>query len=264
MDKITVTFKGLSERQLKSATDRLVAELAPEMPMSGFASTRPTKPSDVKPDSQGVSNATLRSFFVFATDWIRTFTEQRKKANITSDQFESHKEELLRIGWLRQYQADTFKPGGQIQFFWPTPIGIKKLREANARFMQPQGDAAAGANATHLWYQHKVLRYLGKKDWIVEIEQSLSGAKRADIGATKNNGKIRHAFEVLNVGIEKEVTNLKKDIEDGWERVIFCIGQSEKQQRTDPIQTKLSELIVAQLGPSWLEVVDFLQLRELR
>lgn len=88
---------------------------------------------------------------------------------------------------------------------------------------------------------------LRKQGWTTRIESSL-GEKRVDIGASR--GPVMHAYEVVNEGLEKELSNLTQDLEDGWERVIFCVGNEQ-------IKMSLLERIEAVLGAAALENVDF-------
>lgn len=219
------------------------------------------KPATTAPQSSGLSKGSDRFFYIVATDWTRPLTMQYKKAGITNDQGERYVEELVHANLVKIYKASTWNRGRKNHFMWPTPLGLKWLKEANARFMEPVGDAAPGPDGTHVWYQHVIARQLTRDGWTVKIEHSLD-QKRVDVGAIMDGGKIRHAYEIVNTGsLQKEVSNASKDVADGWQRVIFCIGEPAATE--GHVRAKLAGLIEAQLGADFLQVVDFKQLRNM-
>jgi hypothetical protein len=115
--------------------------------------------------------------------------------------------------------------------------------------MPVRGDAPVRedmSDATHIFYQNIIARRLTKQGWTAEIEMSLK-EKRVDVGAIR--GTVQHAYEVVNEGLEKELANLR-DLEDGWQKIVFCVGAKE-------IQEQLTTLIVERAGDQVLESVEF-------
>ena len=69
------------------------------------------------------------------------------------------------------------------------------------------------------------------------------------------HGNILRAYEIIHAGtLQKELTNVRKDLDDGWQRVVFSVGETELFEGS--IRDKLCELIEDQLGVSYLESID--------
>ena len=117
-------------------------------------------------------------------------------------------------------------------------------------FRSVRGDAPHGdeSDGTHIWYQNKIERHLTRKGWNAKIEMVLR-EKRVDIGAVLDNGRVMHAYEVANEGLEKELANLRA-IDEGWHKLIFCVGNRE-------IRDKLKAIITAAFGTRLDSFIEF-------
>ncbi|MEW5981725.1 MAG: hypothetical protein AB1806_05070 [Acidobacteriota bacterium] len=194
------------------------------------------------------SDAAFRLFAITSADWFREMTQITKAAGIRHDEHEDYRRELVGHGYATVHAVKTFRPGGVIKILLPTDAGEAKLRDARVPFMPVLGDAPHGpdGDATHIFYQNKIAQRLRKQEWTTRIEMMLK-EKRADVGAIR--GPSMHAYEVVNEGLEKELHNLTADLEDGWQKVVFCVGNMA-------IQSELVDLIENQLGATILEHVE--------
>lgn len=217
---------------------RLDAEFQPEPVV---------EPQAPRGTSSAPSPAALHLLEVAASDWFRTLTEQYEAALLRADEAKVLVDELRATDYVTVHPVKTFKRGQQIRIMLPTDQAREILRDARVRCAAVRGDAPHGdGDATHIYYQNLIARWLRKKDWTVEIEQTLR-AKRVDVGAIR--GPVLHAYEIVNEGLEKELANLR-DLGDGWHRIVFCIG-------TEEIQQELAALISDRVGDQILEQVDF-------
>lgn len=202
------------------------------------------------------SDAAFRLLEVTSEDWFRTLTQVYKTAGFRPDDGELLCAELMSAGYVTIHPVKTFRPGGQIKLMLPTQTGLEKLRAARARIAPIRGDAPHGTegDASHIFYQNIICKKLRKQGWTAEIEMTLK-AKRVDVGAAR--AKVMRAYEVVNEGLEKEISNLTQDVEDGWSPVVFCVGNEQ-------IKQELMERIEAQLGVRSLEACEFAYLPSFR
>ena len=224
----------------------LVGNLQAEFgPAKNLVAERPARYEAGRP-----SEGAFRLFAIAGQNWYRPMTELQKSAGLTRyEDMKTFREELLRCGYATVHRVKTGNEKKSIMVMLPTALGIERLREAGVKFMPVVGDAPHGpdGDATHIYYQNTIAAWLQARGWVVEIEMQLHD-KRVDVGALRQGEA--HAYEVVNVDLGKELTNLTKDLADGWHKVVFCVANSK-------IQNELSELIEAELGNSMLENVEF-------
>jgi len=149
---------------------------------------------------------------------------------------------LKELGLIEEQEINLYKPGKQIKIVLPTDAGYELLDKHNIQYTTPKGNGGI----IHRFWQNFISKKLEKDGWKTRIEQTLKN-KRVDVGAIKGNEKV--AFEVLMEGIEKELINLEKDLEDDWDLVVFCVDCEETRE-------KLSGLI--------LDVEDRVKIRLLK
>jgi hypothetical protein len=74
-----------------------------------------------------------------------------------------------------------------------------------------------------------------RQGYPAKIEEEIDG-KAVDIGITWEERRV--AAEIIVCGIEKELFNLGKDLERGWDRVVFC---AVDQKTLDQLRQRISE-----------------------
>lgn len=138
------------------------------------------------------------------------------------------RQDLKDAGLLEEHPINLYRPGKQIKIAMPTKAGYEYLDRRGITYKIPRGNGGI----EHKFWQHTVAKWLEKRGWTAEIEGSLK-AKQVDVAAVKNHGLITEetAYEVVWEDLQKEVSNLEKDLADGWGRVIFCIDTEETRER---------------------------------
>jgi len=118
----------------------------------------------------------------------------------------------------------------QLELFERSMLFADKLDRTNLDKLGIQYKVPPGNGSfTHRYYQHQILGKELRKSDTGGIEYSL-GSKRVDVGIIRGNEK--RAYEVVMEGtLQKEVENLRKDLTDGWDIVIFCVVSNEITSR---------------------------------
>jgi hypothetical protein len=250
LNSFFVQLRGLSDEEIVRRKELLVADLAPEFVAPAQPQQSAKEHMLGQPEFGALQDAAFHFFCEMAKNWFRCATEFYDAAHFDPQLGAGLCRDLARFGLITRHTAKTFRSGGQISFFLPTDKGIEKLRKANVGFMPVRGDAphGDGSDGSHIWYQNKIERQLSKKGWHAKIEMALKG-KRVDVGAILDGGRVMHAYEVVNEGLEKELANLA-DIDEGWQKVIFCVGNME-------IRKALGAIIEMNFGTGLNKCIEF-------
>jgi hypothetical protein len=147
---------------------------------------------------------------------------------------------LKDLGLVEEHEINQYKPGRHIKVILPTDGGYDLLDRHRIGYNVPQGNGGIA----HKYWQHVVARKLQKEGWKVRIEQTLRG-KHVDVGAIKGDERV--AYEILMEGLEKELTNLKKDLEDGWGSVIFCVDYEETREHLARVIPEIEDRVEIRL-----------------
>ncbi|MBN2269778.1 MAG: hypothetical protein JXN61_04135, partial [Sedimentisphaerales bacterium] len=124
-------------------------------------------------------------------------------------------------GLIRIHRIKTGKKGGPLSVIEITQAGYSLLSKLAVDCKQPVGHGGI----EHLFWQHTIYRWAIAKGYPAKIEQWLSN-KSVDIGVEWAEKKV--AVEVALDNMEKEISNLIKDLEAGWDQVVFAV-LSEKE-----------------------------------
>jgi hypothetical protein len=139
---------------------------------------------------------------------------------------------LTDLGLLIKHEIPTGILGGQRKIPLPTQAGYEYLSKRGIGFTIPEGNGSV----QHKCWQHWISRKLQKDGWKTEIEMILR-SKQVDVGAVKP-GLLdeRTAFEVVwDDNLDKELSNLEKDLEDGWPHITFCVLDDETRQKLNAL-----------------------------
>jgi hypothetical protein len=147
---------------------------------------------------------------------------------------------LKEIGLIDEHEINLYKPGKQIKIVLPTDAGYELLDKHNIQYKTPQGNGGI----LHRFWQNYISKKLEKDGWKTRIEQMLKN-KRVDVGASRGNERV--AYEVLMEGVEKELINLKKDLEDGWGLVVFCVDYEETKVKLSSLIPELEDRVEIRL-----------------
>jgi hypothetical protein len=162
------------------------------------------------------------------------------------------RDELEGLGYVKRHEIATGRRGGQLALEEITEEGYALLAEIQVAVKRPRGKGGY----VHKFWQHKVAEwarqnYEGAR---VRIEDDPGAHKSVDVAvylARPVEGDERAvAFEVLVEGEGKELSNVAKDMEAGFDEVVICVERMEIAER---LRGKVRDL----LGPEISRRVKF-------
>ena len=151
-------------------------------------------------------------------------TERDRREGISAWMGNRIRQELADAGLIRLHQVNTGIRGRRITLTEPTDRGYQLLEALQVKVERPKGNGGF----VHQFWQHTIYMWAVKQGYPARIEEALH-EKRVDVGVEWQEK--RCAVEVVMEGLEKELSNLKRDLDDGWDQVIFCAEQEETLER---------------------------------
>ena len=131
---------------------------------------------------------------------------------------------LEKDGLIRLQRIRTGLRGGQITLTELTDRAYGLLASYKVAAKRPAGRGGF----EHGFWQHTAHAWAERKGYGTKIEEEVSG-KAVDVGVTTDSQRI--AVEVMMEGLDKELTNVAKDLEAGWDRVWLCAVKEEALER---------------------------------
>jgi Cdc6-like AAA superfamily ATPase len=139
--------------------------------------------------------------------------------------FSKWAQKLKQAGFLEEYPINLYNQGAPIKILFPSKLGYNYLDTIKVAYVPIPGNGSI----PHRFWQHRIWQKVRKKGDLGGIEYELNG-KRADVAVIRPEEKI--AYEVVMTGpLEKEISNLRKDLEAGFGRVVFCVEGEEVGER---------------------------------
>lgn len=168
--------------------------------------------------------------------WIQQ--EYAKFMSMTVSTFSQYSSMLVESGLLNKVSINTHTSARAVKVLMATEKGLEFLDALKISYSPIPGNGSI----EHKFWQARIWRKF-KDGAHGGIEYSLKpDGKRVDVGIV--TPKEKTAFEVVMTGpLEKELSNLRKDLEEGWNLVIFCV-------ETEEIRARLAELISKELSDS--------------
>ena len=182
-------------------------------PVSELATTPTATAEPLSNDTQAYLVDIARDPFLEATQRDRRLGHSGWKGNRV-------RAELVERGLVRLVRVNTYRRGGAFTACEVTQQGRGLLQEIKVPYR-----VRGKGGFVHRYWQHIIQAWLRGQGHHAEIEvRSPGGEKQVDVGATVDGSRV--AFEVVVVGLDKEQSNLTKDREDGWDRVVFCCDRT--------------------------------------
>gem|GEM_PF-3183621 len=218
----------------------------PEVSSQGGSSPGPL----YTPREHPISKAALDYLAACTRDWTMPVTALDEKHNISPAQGNHLRKQLAAEGLIRQHRILTGRRGGQLQIIEVTDEGSKLLERYNVPVPRPAGRGGF----EHRFWQATIHQWAVKRGYPAQIEQQVAG-KAVDVGVVWDEKRV--AVEIVCEGIDKELGNFGKDIDAGWEQVVFCAVNQETLDR-------LRDLILDDLGEQvfYNDMVRFVRLSQ--
>ena len=105
-----------------------------------------------------------------------------------------------------------------------TDVGYHLLAKLGVKYEPPAGHG----EIEHKFWQYTIYRWALSRGFPAEIEQWLNG-KSVDVGVEWDEKKV--ALEIALENMEKELRNLVRDLEAGWDQVVFCVLSDRELNR---------------------------------
>lgn len=124
-------------------------------------------------------------------------------------------------GLIQIHRISTGKKGGPISTIELPAHALQLLDRLQIKYPQPIGHGGP----EHKFWQHTIYRWAIEQGHVPRIEYWLNG-KSVDVGIEWDEKKV--VLEVALEDMEKEMSNLVKDLEAGWDQVVFA-GLTDKE-----------------------------------
>jgi hypothetical protein len=180
-------------------------------------------------------------------------TYRDKQAGISASKGDRMRRELADAGLIVIHRVNTGTQGGRVTLTEPTEQACRMLEGMQVRVERPKGNGGF----VHRFWQHTIHAWAVRQGYPARIEDAVD-EKRVDVGVEW--AEKRCAIEVVMQGLEKELSNLERDLREGWDQVIFC---AEKQETLN----KLRQMIEQRYGEGLEELkkegrMAFMRFRE--
>lgn len=205
------------------------------------------------PREYPISKPLLDYMVICAEDWALSVTARDRKHDISPGLGNRHRKRLAEEGMLRLHRVLTGRRGGQMQVTEVTEEGYRLLDQFGVHVGRPPG---RGGFEHRLW-QYIVHSWAVRQGYPSQIEQEIAG-KPVDVGVTWEEKRV--AVEIVFEGLEKELSNLAKDLERGWDQVVFCTVQQETLDRLkDTVMEEFGEELISQDKVRFRRLHEFLE-----
>ncbi|MDA2913367.1 hypothetical protein MYX77_05325 [Acidobacteriia bacterium AH_259_A11_L15] len=225
-------FERSSERDLEKRIQETIQELQiGDEPVI----QRLALPSSPPPERE-LSHEAQIYLMDIAKELFVSATERDKRFGFSGYKGDKIRKELKSEGLVKEASVTTYKRGGEFLVFPLTEKGQDYLKARAVPYEPPKGKG----NWQHRFCQHSIAKKLVEAGHKAEIE-ARRVSKQVDVGANIDGQWV--AFEVVMSQPEKEVTNLAKDLEDGWDCIVFCCDKPSTVNRLkkllDPVPPKV-------------------------
>lgn len=182
----------------------------------------------------GLEEKHLKILKTVPFDPFSTMEEHAENMKIAASTFSKWAKELREQGLVTEEIIHTGVRGGQVKCLRPSEKGVEFLKGLKITVPDLPGDGGF----EHRFWQNRIMRKEIKEPQrrklpvFGKIEHSLTpDGKRSDVGVIRPDEvgrEERIAFEVaIPPDLGKEVSNVAKDLEGGWTRVVVCVKNEE-------------------------------------
>jgi hypothetical protein len=128
-------------------------------------------------------------------------------------------------GLIRVHRITTGQKGGPVSTIELLPHTLRMLDKLQVKYAEPTGHGSI----EHKFWQHNAFNWaIQTKGHPARIEYWLN-SKSVDVGIEWDEKKV--ALEIAMEDMEKELNNLIRDLEAGWDQVVFCVLTDKELNR---------------------------------
>jgi hypothetical protein len=204
------------------------------------------------PKEPEISKALLDYLVSCAREPFLSATERDRRLGIPAGTGNAYRGELERRGSLKLHRLQTGRRGGRVLGTEVTESGHGLLARFGAAVGKPRGRGS---------YEHKyeqwVIHQWGEaRGYRSVIEHEVAG-KAVDVYQVWEGEKV--ALEVVMEGLDKELRNVERDLEAGFDRVVLCaVGRETLGRLRAKVVDKLGEELVLSGKVRFVRLASFL------
>lgn len=164
-----------------------------------------------------------------------------------------YRKQLAQEGLIKLHRVLTGRRGGQLQVTEVTQEGYRLLDQYGVYADHPLG---RGAFEHRLW-RNVVHAWAVRQGYPSQAEQDVAG-KAVDVGVVWEERRV--AVEIVFEGLAKELGNLVKDLERGWDQIVFCAVKKDTLERLrQMVLETFGEDLVSRDRARFVRLCDFLE-----
>lgn len=229
---------------------------APDVPRTAEQGQEPEAAGDAHsitlPGGLRIAKRSIDYLVGIARNPFLPVTERDRVQGVSSHVGNQIRQQLqsLAEGLIRLHRAPTGAKGRVYTLTEITQAGYRLLDSLEVRYEKPRGNGSY----RHRFYQHLVHEWAVRQGYPARIEDEVDG-KRVDVSVVWDEHRV--AVEILVEGIEKELRNFAKDVDRGFDQIVFCAVDSDTLD-------SLRERIESEFGHDVVEdeIVRFVRIRE--
>ena len=213
---------GLSTQELKARRETAKQKMK-WIPVS--------KPVKEEPRRDAHEDRDLKILGVIACHPYLIHGEYAKNLGYSTNTFTGYVTNLIEDGLLMEESVRNYIQGADPKIRIPTEKALELLDKNGITY----GPAKGHGSHVHQFWQYRIWRkFKDRKDCVnCRIEASLSeNGKQVDVGIRFQKEKV--AYEIaMGPKFKRELENLRRDLEDGWDRVVFCVEDETARKYLD-------------------------------
>lgn len=192
-------------------------------------------------------------YLVMVSDTLEPVTVRDRKNNISDYKGNKLRKALDENGLIRLHRMSLGGRGRVVTLAEVTEEGRRVLDRLEVASRPPPGRGSI----EHRYAQQVIYEWCVRQGYPAQIEAERQGA-RVDVASEWDNLKV--AVEFVNEGLDKELTNVERDLEAGFDQVVLVAVEKEIIEKLrDLVMQKLNSELVSSGRVSFARLTTFLE-----
>ena len=206
------------------------------------------------PSPYALSKDCLDYLVVCAEDWHMPATERDVKHGYSTWKGNKLRTQLEQEGLIKFHRVPTGAKGKVYTLTEVTNKGYQLLEKLQVSVRRPPGNGSF----IHKWWQHGVYAWAVRHGYPAKIEEEVDG-KAVDVGIHWEE-RWSAVEIVMGKKLNKELYNLGKDLERGFDRIVFCaVHQRTLEELRNKIEEEFNERILESGQVEFMRLRRFLE-----